>query len=118
MTGTGEIPIYCTIKLVVRLGPAASLIPGSRWGLSGPFDVAVTALVLKPAFFGSCCRTRFPARFRPLSRLTNQSHKPFSGILAISFLTAKPSGINNDYTLFGDPPPCQPNEPITHILGQ
>jgi hypothetical protein len=79
--------------------------------------VAAAALLLKSAFFGSFRRVRFPARFRPFGCLANQSRKPLSGILAIAFLTAKPAGFNNDHTLFGDPPPCQGNEPITHIRG-
>jgi len=118
MTEIGEIPIYCTTKPLMRPDPTASFIHGSRWGLSGPLDVSATALALKSAFFGSGGGMCFPARFRTHSRFTNQSHKPFSRILAISFLTAKAAGINNDDTLLGHPPPCQPNEPITHPLGQ
>jgi len=87
-------------------------------GLPFPLDICPAALNLKPARSGGSTWFRFATRLRLFGCPPNQCREPVSCILAISFLTAEPPSIKDDFSILGDPFSSQLDEPYLYILRQ
>ena len=95
--------------------PVASNAAPCR-GSPHPFDPGSVVLALQPPLSGCHCGSCFAAGFGSSGGPPHQIHESIPGILTISLLAAKASGIDDQHPFFGDPLAAKSQKSFPYIL--